>query len=124
MSPSSRVPASASIRSCARYTSANSRPLLELLGADQLGFEPVDTPDKAAQQRARPAAEVVVAQRQLVDPLSEHREPVAGAHGRVCEIEAILSQITPISGALQQQRRKLLRRGDQQLAVALRQQLL
>ena len=44
---------------------------------DQLGLEPVDPAHEAAQQGVRPPAEVVVLERELVDPLDQHRQPVA-----------------------------------------------
>ncbi len=48
------------------------------LGADQLGLQPVDPAHKAAEQRVGAAAEVVVLERELVDPLDQHRQAVAG----------------------------------------------
>ena len=53
-----------------------------LLGADELGLQPVDPPYEAPQQECRATAEVVVANRQLVDALSQHRQPVARAQRR------------------------------------------
>ena len=53
-----------------------------VLGADQLGLEPVDPAHEAAEQRVGAAAEVVVLQRQLVDPLDQHGQPVTGAERR------------------------------------------
>ena len=46
---------------------------------DELVLEPVDPLHDRAEQRARVAAQVVRGERQLVDPLEQHREPVRGA---------------------------------------------
>jgi hypothetical protein len=58
------------------------RPGEVLLGVNQLGLEPVDPPHEAPQQHRRAPAEVVMAHRQLVDALGQHRQPVARAKGR------------------------------------------
>ena len=52
------------------------RPRRVLLGADQLRLEPVDPADEPPHERGA-ATEVVVTDRELVDPLHQHREPVA-----------------------------------------------
>ena len=51
-------------------------------GGDELLLEVIDAADDLTQRRARVPAQVVVAQRQRVDVLEQHREPVRGGHGR------------------------------------------
>ncbi len=82
------------------------RPRCVLLGTDQLRLQPVDLAHESSDQRGRAAAEVVVTDRELVDPLDQHREPIAGS-------ERI--------GAAEQPRRQRLRGLDRELVIALRQ---
>ena len=49
------------------------------VGIDELGFEAIDPPHEAGQEQVGAPTEVVVRQRQLVDALDQHRQPVAGA---------------------------------------------
>ena len=57
------------------------RPPLVLARGDQRVLEAVDPGDDAGQQRRRVAAQVVAAQRQLVDVLEQEGEAVGGADG-------------------------------------------
>ena len=59
----------------------------------QLVLEAVDPLDDRAERRARVAAQVVVAQRQLVDPLEQHRQAVGGAHGGGERVEPGLERL-------------------------------
>ena len=72
---------------------------------------------KLPEQRARVAAEVVVLERQLVDPLGQHRQPVTGA-------EPGVHQVRPAAGAAQHRGREVCRRDHDELAVAVPQLLL
>ncbi len=88
------------------------RPLTKAAGVDQLRLEPIDAAHKAAEQRARVATIVVVAQGQLTDPLGQHREPIALGEGD-------LRALVPATRKAAQHGRCQLRRGqDQKLAVA------
>ena len=60
---------------------------------DQLVLEPVDPLHDRAEQRARVAAQVVRGERQLVDPLEQHREPVRGGDGRGERVDAGLERL-------------------------------
>ena len=83
------------------------RPGGELLRADRLLLQPVDSAYEPAQQASGAAAEVVVGQRQLVDPLQQHRQAVTGAEQR---LEAV---------ARQDQACQFDRRADAQLLISL-----
>ena len=68
--------------------------------------------DDRAEQRARVAAQVVVAQRQLVDALEQHREPVgrrrpASANGSTPGLERLVAQ-QPRAEAVERRDRELL----------------
>ena len=52
------------------------------LGVNQFRLAAVDPTHERAEQGVHAAPEVVVAHRQLVDPLDQHRQPVAGAQRR------------------------------------------
>ena len=76
-----------------------------------MSLQPVDSADEPRQQRIGAASEVVPLDRQLVDPLEQHREPLGGPeHG--------LQRVDARSGRAQDQRRELNRGGHEQLVVA------
>ena len=52
------------------------RPRREALGVDAVLLQPVDARDDARHERGGTAAEVVLAQRQVVEVLEQHRQPV------------------------------------------------
>ncbi len=87
-------------------------PIGVVLGSDQLRFQPVDPADETAEQRPRAAPEVVPFERELVDPLEQHGESLAGAEHR---LQGIHRRARPA----QDQRRQLHRREDEQLLVGL-----
>ena len=66
---------------------------MQLLGGDHLLLQPVDPRDEARQQRRRVAPDLVVAQRQLADPLEQQREPVGRRDGRQEGIDAGLERL-------------------------------
>ncbi len=78
----------------------------------ELVLEPVDALDDRAQRRARVAAQVVVAQRQLVDPLQQHGQSVGGAYGRHERIQPGLVRLVA-----QQARTEAVEGGDRQFLV-------
>jgi hypothetical protein len=59
------------------------RPADILLDVDQFGLQSIDLADEPAEQRAGTAADVVVLQGQLVDPLDQHRQAVPGGQRRL-----------------------------------------
>ena len=81
-----------------------------VLGARHLVLQAVDAVHEAAQQRSRVAADLVVAQRQLVDPLPEHRHSVRAGDGREEGVEPRLERLV-----LEQPSGEGLRRGDPEL---------
>ena len=87
------------------------RPAGVLVGADQVGLQPVDLADEPRQQGGRAAAEVVAANRQLVDPLEQHREPLTGVDDRVEHVSAR-------PGVVQQHARQLHGRAHEELLIA------
>src|SRR6266540_7128454 len=52
------------------------RPVAEAAGADPLGLQRVDAPQKACEEAGGVAANLVPAQREVVEPVEQHREPV------------------------------------------------
>ena len=88
-------------------------------GRDELVLEPVDALDDRAEGGARVAAQVVVAQRQVVDPLEQHRQPVGGADRRDERVEPGLERLV-----VQQPRAEAVEGGDGQLLVGARQAVL
>ena len=64
------------------------RPCEVRLGGDQLGLETVDPAHEPAEQGVGAPAEVVVTQRELVDALDHHRQPVAGREHRLERVSA------------------------------------
>ena len=88
-------------------------------GGDELVLEPVDALDDRAQGGARVAAQVVVAQRQVVDPLEQHGEPVGGADRRDERVEPRLERLV-----VQEPGTDAMERGDGQLLVGARQAVL
>ena len=71
--------------------------------------------DDRAEQRARVAAQVVVAQRQLVDALQQHRQPVGRRDRRRERVDAGLQRLVA-----QQPRAEAVERRDGQLLVGRR----
>lgn len=57
------------------------------LRPDQVGLEPVDPTDEPGQQRVCAAAEVVALDRQPVDPVEQHREPLGRAEHRLERVD-------------------------------------
>ncbi len=90
------------------------RPVGVVVGPDQLRLQPVDPADEAAEQRTRAAAEVVALERELVDPLEQHGEPLARSEHR-------LERVDRRPRPPQHQRRQLHRREHEQLLVGLHQ---
>ncbi len=90
-----------------------------VLARDELRLEPVDAADDRAEQRARVAAQVVVAQRQLLDALEQHGEAVGGRDRRRERVEPGLERLV-----VQQSRAEGLEGGDGQLLVAADEALL
>ena len=88
------------------------RPRRVVGGRDQLVLEPVDPLHDRAEQRARVAAQVVRGERQLVDPLEQHREPVGRGDGGGERVDAGLERLLA-----QQPRAERVERGDRQLLV-------
>jgi hypothetical protein len=74
-------------------------------------LEPIDPPDEAGQQRMGVAPEVMALERQAVDPLEQHREPLGRS-------EQGHERIGPRPRGIQDQRRKLDGRNHEQLVVA------
>ena len=64
-----------------------------VLVRDELVLEAVDAGDDRAEQRARVAADVVRGERQLVDALEQHREPVGGRDRRGERVEPRLERL-------------------------------
>ncbi len=93
-----------------------------LVGADQLVLEAVDPAHEAGDERRRVAAEVVTADRQLVDPLQQHREPVGAADGDGERVEPagerLLAQQPRAEGVHGRHRQLLVRLLDGVLDVA------
>ena len=81
-------------------------------GGDQLLLEVVDAADDLAERRARVPAQVVVAQRQRVDVLEQHRQPVRGGHGRRERVDPGFQRLVA-----QQPRAQAAERRDRQLVV-------
>jgi hypothetical protein len=68
-------------------------PAAELLRLDHLLLEAVDALDEAGKQRRRVATDLVTAQRQVVDPLEQQRQPVGGADRREQRVEPGLERL-------------------------------
>jgi hypothetical protein len=87
------------------------RPGGVVLAGDELVLEAVDPADDRAEHRARVAAQVVVAQRQIVDALEQHREPVGRGDRRGERVDAGLERLVvqqPCAEALEGRDRGLL----------------
>ena len=69
------------------------RPARDLVGADHRLLEAVDAGDDRRQQRRRVALEVVDLERQLVDALEQHRQPVGRGDGHHEGIEPGLERL-------------------------------
>ena len=69
------------------------RPRAVVLVRDELVLEAVDAGDDRAEQLARVAADVVRGERQLVDPLEQHREAVRGRDRRRERVEPCLERL-------------------------------
>ena len=69
------------------------RPGGVVVGGHELVLEAVDPLDDRAERRTRVAAQVVVAQGQVVDPLEQHRQPVGGADRGGERVEARLERL-------------------------------
>jgi hypothetical protein len=78
-----------------------------VLAGDELVLEPVDAADDRAEHGARVAAQVVVAQGQLVDVLEQHRQPVGGRDRGGERVDAGLERLV-----VQQARAQALEGGD------------
>ncbi len=94
-------------------------PCRVVLGADQLVLQPVDPPHEADEQRCRVAAEVVAADRQLVDPLQQHREPVGAPYGDGERVDPAVERLLA-----QQPRAERMDRRHRQLLVGPRDRVL
>ena len=81
-----------------------------VLARDELVLEAVDPPDDRAEHGARVAAQVVVAKRQLVDALEQHRQPVGGGDGGRERVHAGLERLV-----VEQAGAQALERGDRGL---------
>ena len=92
--------------------SSAGRPRRVVVRRHQLVLEPVDALDDRAQRGARVAAQVVVAQRQVVDPLQQHGQPVGGADRRHERVEPGLERLVA-----QQARAEAVEGGDRELLV-------
>ena len=94
-------------------------PAAEVLGSHHLLLQLVDALDEPRQKRRRVAADLVAAQRQVVDPLEQQRQPVGGADGREQRVEAGLERLVaqdPLAQLLCAEHRQLLvGRVDQRL---------
>ena len=95
------------------------RPLAKPLGGDVLGLERVDPAHEARQQPGRVAADLVTAQRQLVEMIEQDREPVRGADDGEERIEARVGRVVA-----QQALGDLLVGADPKLLARQRQELL
>ena len=60
----------------------------ELLRSDGFLLQAVDSSHEPSQQGASAAAKVVVGERQLVDPLEQHRQSIAGSEQRLKAVGA------------------------------------
>ena len=126
-SPKSSSPCSSSSRSWASKSPANSRsrsprspscgqrrrPLAEAPRPDPGLLEPVDPRDDRAEHRGRPAAQVVAAQRQLVDAVQQQREAIGRRGGHRERIDPGLQRLVaqqPRAHAVDRQHRQLLER--------------
>jgi hypothetical protein len=94
-------------------------PVLQLLRRHQLVLEPVDARDEAGQQRRRIAADLVVAQRQLADPVEQERQAVGGGGGSEERVDAGLERLVA-----QQLHAEGVERRDVQLLIGRLQQRL
>ena len=95
----------------ARVVGQRRRPRAVVRGADQLVLEPVDPADDRAERGARVAAQVVVAQRQVVDALEQHRQPVGGGDRRRERVQPRLQRLVaqqPRAQARERRHRQLL----------------
>ena len=93
------------------------RPPRVVIRRHQVRLQPIDAADESGQERVGAATEVVALERQAVDPLEQHREPLGRAqHG--------LERVHPGPGHAQQQRRQIDRREREQLVVASLEQAL
>ena len=72
---------------------AAQRPLAQRLGLDRLGLEDVDAAQQAGEQPGRVAADLVAAQRQIVDAVEQDREPVAEADRGEERVEPRLDRV-------------------------------
>ena len=88
-----------------------------LVGAHEFGLEAVDPSDEAAEQRTGVATEVMVLERQLVDPLGQHRQAIAGR-------EHVVERLQAGTGTSHDRGGKLRRGDHDQLAIAVGQPLL
>ncbi len=86
------------------------RPARERFDADQLGLELIDSADEAAEQRVGAAAKIMVLERELVDPVEQHRQAIARPQHRV---ECLCPRCS------QHQRGELDASDDEQLLVTL-----
>ena len=107
-------PASGRGRRRSRRTRARARPspTPRSRRRDELVLQAVDAPDHGAEHRARVAAQVVVGERQLVDALEQHRQPVALGDGHRERVDAGLRRLVA-----QQLRAEAVERGDGQRLV-------
>ena len=96
---------------CVRVNYEPGGPPCIFLRPDQVGLEPVDPTDEPGQQRVCAAAEVVALDRQPVDAVEQHREPLGRAEHR-------LQRVHPRAGPSQEPGGELHGRGDEQLVIA------
>ena len=89
------------------------RPRRVVLVRDELVLEAVDAADDRAEQRARVAAQVMGGERQLVDALEQHRDPVGRRDGRGERVEPGLERLV-----VQQPRAEVVHGRDGQLVEA------
>ncbi len=92
-------------------------PARVVVGPDQVRLQPVDPTNEPREQGIRAPAEVVALDRQPVDPLEQHREPLGRPEHR-------FERVGRRPGAVQDQRRQLDRRDHEQLVVAVLQHAL
>ena len=88
------------------------RPRREALGVDAIVLQPVDARDDARHERGGAAAEVVLAQRQLVEVLEQHRQPVRAPQRYDERIEPGLQRLV-----VQDARTEVVDRVDRELLV-------
>ena len=95
------------------------RPRREALRVDQLLLQPVDASDHAGHERGRARAQVVLPQRQVVEALEEHREPVGAAERHDERVQAGLERLV-----VQQSRTEVVDGVDVQLLVGILERVL